>query len=323
MANDSIKVLFPVGRLVQGNLYKAQTTDQNGQPLVVKNGPNKGQPRVNYFFAVAIKKEPGHTHWSHTDWGLQIWNFGHKVWPGGQTQRPDFAWKIEDGDSTIPNQKMKKPCDQEGFPGHWIIRSSSSYAPKIWDSKGTTPIVEEGIVKPGHFIQLFADVASNNNEQKCGIYINHNLVAYAGYGPEITFGPDAAEVGFGQGAAGALPAGASSVPLGAMTPPATGAAPLPPGAPSVPIASPPASGAVATPPPVPAAAPSTAAVVPQPTPPPSTTFTANAAGAPPPPTPVQPQRVMLPAAGGVPYEQFIASGWTDDLLIQHGKMQAA
>jgi hypothetical protein len=31
---------------------------------------------------------------------------------------------------------------------------------------------------------------------------------------------------------------------------------------------------------------------------------------------------MLPGAGGVAYEAFIASGWTDALLVQHGKMAA-
>lgn len=317
---DGIEVLFPVGRLVQGNLYTPKTTDALGQPLVVKSGPNKGQPRVDYFFSVAIKKEPGHTHWASTEWGQKIWAFAHQAWPGGQTQRPDFAWKIEDGDSIIPNKNNKKPCDQEGWSGHWIVRLGGGFAPGIWNSNGSAKVIEENAVKPGYFVQVFANISSNNSDQTAGIYINHRIVALAAYGPEITFGPDAAAVGFGQGA---LPPGASSVPLGAMTPPATGAAPLPPGAPSASIASPPVPGAVATPPPVPAAAPSTAAVAPQPTPPPSTTFTANAAGVPPPPTPAQPQRVMLPAAGGVPYEQWIANSWTDELLIQHGKMQAA
>jgi hypothetical protein len=29
---------------------------------------------------------------------------------------------------------------------------------------------------------------------------------------------------------------------------------------------------------------------------------------------------MLPAAGGTTYEQFIAAGWTEAQMIQHGKM---
>jgi hypothetical protein len=41
----------------------------------------------------------------------------------------------------------------------------------------------------------------------------------------------------------------------------------------------------------------------------------------PPPIPA-PARVMLPAAQGATYEQCIAMGWTDALLIEH-KMMAA
>jgi len=32
---------------------------------------------------------------------------------------------------------------------------------------------------------------------------------------------------------------------------------------------------------------------------------------------------MLPAANGATYEQMIAAGWTDAMLIQHGMMAAS
>jgi hypothetical protein len=41
---------------------------------------------------------------------------------------------------------------------------------------------------------------------------------------------------------------------------------------------------------------------------------------PPPPAPVAPVHQMTPAAGGATYESFIAQGWTDALLRQHGMM---
>lgn len=44
------------------------------------------------------------------------------------------------------------------------------------------------------------------------------------------------------------------------------------------------------------------------------------APAPPPPPSVAAGPVMLPAAGGVPYEEYRKSGWTDEQLIAHGKM---
>ena len=41
-----------------------------------------------------------------------------------------------------------------------------------------------------------------------------------------------------------------------------------------------------------------------------------------PPTPAAPVRVMTPLAQGVPYADWIAKGWNDGLLIQHGYMLA-
>ena len=97
MSNTRIDVLFPTGRVVQGDLYKAQDKDGDGKPLVVKSGPNQGKPTVKYFFAVAIPKKPGEAHWGSTDWGAKIWALGHSTWPNGQAQAPTFAWKVDDG----------------------------------------------------------------------------------------------------------------------------------------------------------------------------------------------------------------------------------
>jgi hypothetical protein len=106
---QKVNITSPVGRIVMGSLYDPSTTDAEGKPLVVKTGPNAGQPRVNYFFALAIPKgaEP---HWAHTPWGQQIWNVGNQAFPNA-AQSPAFAWKIEDGDSQIPNKKGRKPVD--------------------------------------------------------------------------------------------------------------------------------------------------------------------------------------------------------------------
>lgn len=84
------------------------------------------------------------------------------------------------------------------------------------------------------------------------------------------------------------------------------AAPLPPSA--------------ATPPPPPGAPIPGASTPPAPGAPPATPSPSN-----PPPPPYSgymqpPAKVMLPAAGATTYEAYIASGWTDAQLIQHGFM---
>jgi len=321
--DNSLDILFPVGRMVQGNLYKPNTTDAENRPLVVKSGPNAGQPRVDYFFAVAIPKG-AEGHWANTEWGQKIWNLAHAAWPQGQAQRPDFAWKIVDGDSAVPNKRGVKPCDMVGHKGHWVLKFGGGYAPKIVNSNGSAAIIEPDAVKPGYFVQVFGNVSSNQSTQTAGLYLNHRIVALAAYGEEITFGPDPTAVGFG---GAALPPGASATPLGAMTPPATGNPPPPPGAPSAPgaIASPPVPGAPVSAPPVPGAV-----AAPVATPPPNAGFVAGppttpappGAVAAPPPPPAAPVRTMLPAAGATTYEAYIAAGWNDAQLIAHGYMAA-
>lgn len=312
---DSLDILFPVGRMVEGSLYAPKTTDAEGRPLLIKNGTDAGKPRVEYYVGVAIPKTPGVQHWANEPgWGEKVWAFTHAAWPNGQAQRPDFAFKITDGDSTIPNANGKRPCDREGFAGHWVVRFAGGTQPKIVNRDGTQAITEPNVVKPGHYVQVYGSVKSNASMQKPGLYMNHRIIAHSGYGPEIQFGPDAAAVGFG---AAPLPPGASAVPLGGMaTPPAPGATPPPPAAPS------PAPAAVS---PSPAGVPAS----PVPTPAPNAAFVANAAGAPPPPPVTHaappaapPARTMTAAANGVAYEAFIAQGWTDEALIASGYMTA-
>lgn len=276
----------PVGRLLMGSLYKAQTTDADGKPLVVKSGPNQGQPKVTYFFAVGIPKNPGETHWSQTPWGAAIYKAGAEAFPQA-CQSPSFAWKIVDGDSTVPNKKGTAPCTREGYKGHWVISFSSGFAPKIYNADGTQAITEPDAVKLGYFVQVNGDVDGNGSGQNPGVYINHSMVALSAYGPEIVVGPDASSVGFG---GAALPAGASLTPPATFVPPAQAAAPMPTPAMPAPV--------------MPAAVPNPAFLQ-----------------VPTAPVALAPAKVMLPAANGATYEAMIAAGWTDMLLVQHGMMQ--
>jgi len=288
---ESVNFTTPVGRLVQGSLYKGNDTDAEGRPLVVKTGANAGQARKDFFFALAIPKGT-EQHWAHTTWGKLIYDAGVAGFPGGQHAIPSFAWKVRDGDSTIPNKAGKRPCDQEGFKGNWVLSFSSGYAPKIFNRDGTAPIQEPDAVKLGYYVQVAANVAGNGSMQQPGIYLNHNMVALSGYGPEIVVGPSAADVGFG---AAPLPAGATAVPVASALPAAVA-----PAAPAAPVAS---------------VAPVVPAVQPHPG------FLAGPPPAPPVP-PVTPVRAMTAKAAGATYEAMIGAGWTDAVLVQHGMMTA-
>lgn len=320
-------ILTPAGRLVQGSLYKANTTDAEGKPLVVKSGPQAGQPRKDYYFALAIPKGP-EQHWAQTTWGQLIYNAGRTAFPQAH-QAPTFAWKVKDGDSHIPNRKGKRPCDQEGFKGHWVLSFSSGYPAKISRDNGTVPMLEPDAVNLGDWVQVFGSVDGNGSQSQPGIYLNHSMVNLVGYGQRIVIGPDAASVGFGQGVA--MPAGASATPLaGAWTPPPTAAAPaaLPPG--QLPVPAVPAALGTAPVPNLGIAAgftPPAAVVPPQPVVvQPNPAFLQPPVAAMPPAVPAMPPaapaRQMTAKANGLPYEQWIGQGWNDQMLVQHGYMTA-
>jgi hypothetical protein len=297
MSQQRTNILFPVGRLVMGSLYKPRNQDAEGKPLVIKNGPDAGKPRVDYFVAVAIPKNPGEQAWHQTAWGQQILAAGAAAFPQAY-QSPSFAWKVEDGDSQIPNKKGRKNVDNEGWRGSWVVKFSGGYAPKIVTADGSQQITEPDAVKLGYYVQVYGNVAGNGSVSQPGVYVNHNAIALAAYGPEISVGLDTTAVGFG---GGALPAGASAVPLsGGFNPAAPAVAAPTLAAPAMPVAAPSMT------------APAPTLVAPSPT------------FLPTPPAPVAPaapaEPVLTPtgvAAGGT-YAAFRGAGWSDLQLRQAG-----
>lgn len=313
MASQKFPFLLPVGRKLWGSLYKPETTDFEGRPLVYKSGPDMGKPRVEFNFGVAIPKDGSGQHWASTSWGAPIWQAGHSgVANAGQIG--DFSWKVIDGDSDVvpkaqPNKPAPKaPRDKAGFAGHWVLSLSSSFAPSIVDGTDGSfrPMTQEGAVMPGDLIQVQGSAAYNGSQGNPGVFLNHDIVCFSGYHKDgrLTTSVNAAAVGFQTG----LAAGAVAAPPGTF-PGAAVSAPSAPAAPAAPV-----------PPAVPAAPPVTAPV-------PPVAVAPNPAFAPPPPVPVPaapaaPVRTMLPAANGVPYEEWVKAGWTDAQLIQQGKMAA-
>ena len=324
MTTQDNSIRLPPGRIVQGDLYEANTKNMQGETLVTKTGPNIGKPRVEYFFALAIPKA-GEQIWWQTQWGAAVYALARAYWPQlfdaqGNCLHRNFAWKITDGDSTEPNPdaQMKRNCDREGFPGHWVIRLSSGYATKIYDAKGE-PLLAAGLVKRGFWVEVLATINSNEQAQKPGIYMNHNMVAYRAPGQEISSGPDPRSVGFG---VAPLPPGVTAQPIGpgANLP----AAPPPPAAAAPPQYAPPPAAAAAVPvqpaqnflyPPVAGAAPP----LPQ-----------APAHAPPPPPAAAVPSVVCPLGAppghkmvnlnGHRYDAFRGGGWTDAAMIQAGHM---
>ena len=322
--STAVELTIPPSRFVFGDLYEPETEDFDGNPLVIKNGVDKGKPTQLFVIGVAIPKTQA--HWGNEPgWGQAIWQAGFAAFPGtyepGPNQspaaRPDFSWKIYDGDSQVipPKSKSKiRPCDREGWKGCWVLRFQSSFAPAIWNAltnpENPTPLNEVNAVRPGHVIQIVGTVKGNTGSSP-GVYLNHSAVGLRAYLPEIiTRGVDV-KGKFG----GAVPVGASTMPAAAAIPAGT-----PPTVPAPAVAAPPfqapyvasaAAPAPAAPPTAVVAAPAvmgipTAAAVPSAPPAP-----AAAPAAPPPPATRPPHK-------GFPLESYLAQGWTIEQLRADG-----
>lgn len=295
MAKSYIDLLFPVGRMVFGDVNKGRQRTDARTGAMRFNADNT--PMLDFTAGVAIRKG-GETHWNQTAWGQVIYAHGQKEWPNGQWQHRDFSWKIIDGDSTEVNKKGKRPVDQEGYAGHWIVVCSNGQAPQLTDRMGKNALTDRSPVVPGRYVQPFVSIAGNESADSPGVYLNLKILAYSAWGEEIVSSnaPDPSTVGFG----GALPAGASEIPAGQTS---AAAAPVP----STPASAAPAPTAVA----------------------PAVGFSNGPAAAPPPaaapaPSAPPPQPVKrMTAKATTTYEEYIKANWTDALLIEHGILEIA
>lgn len=169
----SENLLFPPGRMVWGSVDTKRTTDFNGNPLVVKSGPNAGQPTQRTELGLAIPKT-GEANWWDTPWGAKVYQTALAGFPGGECQRQDFSWKIVDGDSTAVNQNNVVWNTKEGYPGHWVVSFGTSLpvTRHALDAATGKPvdIMQDGEILPGYFVEVYGDIEANKNTQKPGVY---------------------------------------------------------------------------------------------------------------------------------------------------------
>jgi len=313
--------LSPTGRLVQGDPMEAQTKNMQGQPLMTQSG----QPTQRHFIAVAFKKDDP----AFAPFYSIIDQTARGSWPSLNIAPPwdpacRFSWKVMDGDGIDDNGKQNG--NKEGFAGHWVVKFSSSFAPRCFHAGHYAPheqIQDPKAIQRGYFVRVAGTVEGNSNQQKPGVYVNLGMVELVLARPDlvITTGPDASSV-FGNSAP-ALPAGLPPAPAG--LPGMPGGAAVLPGFPSpalpgavaaVPYSLPPTSSAAAPAGPATTFPSSPIAVLPNPG------ILAAPAGIPvaPPPPPAAGPR-MTAKAGGATFEQFVGQGWSLDQMRAAGYVE--
>lgn len=301
------KVSFPPGRLVFGHPTRKIDKDRKGRLLLTKDG----KPRAEWSFGCAIEKKGTQAFWQ-TEWGAIFYGivraaFPHRFDAAGQPVGK-LSFKVIDGDSAVPNDNGNKPCDQEGYPGNWIVVFKTSLQPPALYKKenGQYLPFDETMLKTGYYVQVAGSVDSNGDTDKPGCYVNPDMVLFLGYGPEIVSeGRDPNDV---FNTAHQMPAGMSATPVGGLPAAAPAAAQVPP--------------PVATPglPPVGSYGPPPAAVAPPTvvTPHPAVMQPPGAAAAPAVPAAPAAIQVTAKAGAGVTWEMLQKANWTEALARQHG-----
>lgn len=220
------------GRLVGGHPMVANARkDDSGAVLRQQDGVT---PRTSTFIAVAVPKTPGVTDWRMESWGQTFQKEAQEGWNLGEWQHPTFAWKVTDGDSTIPKKPFggkpgRIPAQCEGYPGHWVVSCSTELGIKCYHLGKYGPmdqIQNKDEIKAGDYCRVLVSVKGNKPSKSPGLYVNPTLFELSRAGQRIVLdgGPDAAEA-FG-GSAPVLPAnGAFDT---SVSPPPVNAAPPPP-----------------------------------------------------------------------------------------------
>jgi hypothetical protein len=290
VAKTKVPYNSPVGRLVQGDCFVPQTKDQTGALRLVKSGPNIGQPNPQFFVAIAVEK-------SNPAWPA----FFQSLYDAAKTEWP----------ALFPAAGVPVPL----FGIQAVAPVNPLFTFKVKDGDGLDRNGQSNATKEG-FAGHWIVSAASSYPPKCA------KPTSPGVWEKLT-DPESIKRGYYVRLAGSFASNDSAQTPGMYvnldlielagfgpiivggpdfaTAFATPIAALPAGASAVPVLGTGLAGAAPPPPPPPGAA----TVAPPPPPPP-----AAAAG----PT-------MLPGAGGT-YAELIAAGWTDALLIQHGKMAA-
>lgn len=229
----SNEFMTPVGRLIQGHPMDIKTVidDKTNLPKINK----RGEEQQEVYVGIAIVKG-NEQHWNQTEWGALIWAAGQAGWPQGEWQAATFAWKIIDGDSTIPNKKGKRPCDQEGMPGHWVINAKNGWVPDCFaNGNYGQQVMRKETFKCGDYVRLVITSEGNAPSQSPGVYVNlagcelvragQPIVSATSIDAQATFGSAAAVMPAGAQVDTNIPApaGQQSAP-----PPADDIAPPPP-----------------------------------------------------------------------------------------------
>lgn len=200
-AQDTVDAFITgTGRLVQGSPYEKQTTDyitkqplpENKQKYFCGIAFMKNQDGITKFPIIqSLMFQAAQQHPNAAQWAAANWN--------------GFHFKLEDGDDP-------KNANKPGFPGHWILKFSNGYAPRILDENQMDVSQQPDALYRGCYVRVVGSTKQNGAQgSQGGIYLNFNTIQRVAHGERIITGPDTAAM-LAAAPVGQLPPGASQIP---------------------------------------------------------------------------------------------------------------
>ena len=220
MSDPNNSFVTPVGRIVGGSLSIANTKNHAGEVCdpywVVMLALPKSDPETGKL--IARVKAAGEVGFADTP---------------NQLLRPDFAWKIDDGDSSGVNQNGKVYNEREGYPDHFVFSFRTTFAFDTVGEDASSPI-NPATVEKGSYIRIGGSFKPNGRQDKPGMYMNLECAQFIRVGEKIGGGGMSAREAFGTAApvAPPTPTPAHDIVNNVVAPPpAPPVAPAPPAGP--------------------------------------------------------------------------------------------
>ncbi|MCC3717011.1 hypothetical protein LLE78_12735, partial [Staphylococcus haemolyticus] len=168
-----------VARLIHGHPLKqnVRTDGVTKQPVLGKDG----QPIKEIYIGIAIPKT-GEADWKDTEWGRQIVMAAldaENGYDAATTRRPDFSWKVIDGDSDIPNKAGHAPNEDESKRGHWVLHLNTRIPYNCYHVGKYNPldaIQDANAIKLGDYVRVNIVAKGSKPSKTPGVYLNPNLL---------------------------------------------------------------------------------------------------------------------------------------------------
>ncbi len=168
-------IVLPVGRVISGSLTELQPIVNMETKLPVLD--EQGNQKMSYWFRLAVPKSAPELYDTNNVQGVfsKIIAVAGRQWPTNINE-DGFSWKIKDGDGVYNGKPYADYC-----LGCWLFTVRSSWVTTLVESDGIggwKPILDPGsVMYTGCHVRVGLTVAHNGKSAQPGVYVNPEFVA--------------------------------------------------------------------------------------------------------------------------------------------------